>query len=181
MDHRGTTPEVVMLRQSFLPGFPDGTVKIGKSVSVLKKEGRVTYFVGSDNYFSHAEEDEKSRRFILTSLIDNDHVRARDLEESLQLPHRTLMNWLKQYRSEGPESFYRPPPRSRPRVMTEDKSLECAQLMAEGYSMAEVAQRANVQESTLRKAHQRKAIPQWAANSVEKGEKKRRCQHQKRT
>ena len=161
-----------MLRQSFLPGFPDGTVKIGKSVSVLKKEGRVTYFVGSDNYFSHAEADEKSRRFVLTSLIDNDHVRARDLEESLQIPHRTLMNWLKQYRSEGPDSFYRLPPRSRPRVMTEGKSLECAQLMAEGYPMAEVARRAKVQESTLRKAHKRKAVPQLAGIPVEEGEKK---------
>src|SRR6266536_5336462 len=98
-----------MLRQSFLPGCPDGAVKVGTSVSVLKKENNVTYFVGSDNYFSHAAEDEKSRRFVLTSLIDNGHVRARDVEESLHIPHRTVMNWMKQYRSEGPASFYRPP------------------------------------------------------------------------
>lgn len=164
-----------MLRQSFLPGFPDGTVKIGGSVSVLKKDGRVTYFIGSDNYFSHAEEDEKSRRFVLTSLIDNEHVRVRDLEESMQIPHRTLMNWMKQYRSKGPASFYRPAPTSRSRVMTDDKRLECARLMAEGYPMAEVARRVNVQETTLRKAHKRKAIPQLASLSAgEEGEKKSR-------
>ena len=95
-----------MLRQSLLPGFPDGAVKIGNAVSVLEKEARVTYFVGGDNYFSHAAEDEKSRRFVLTSLIDNGHVRAREVEESLHIPHRTLMNWMKLYRSEGPASFY---------------------------------------------------------------------------
>ena len=161
-----------MLRQSMLPGFPDGAVKIGNAVSVLKKEDRVTYFVGGDNYFWHAEEDEKSRRFVLTSLIDNGHVRAREVEESLHIPHRTVMNWMKQCRGEGPSSFYRPPPDAKPRVMTADKSLECAQLLAEGYPLAEVARRAGVQESTLRKAYKRKAIPQLAGNSVEEGKKK---------
>lgn len=45
----------VKMRQPFLPGFPDGTVKIGENLSILKKDGTVTYFVGSDNYFSHME------------------------------------------------------------------------------------------------------------------------------
>ena len=161
-----------MLRQSLLPGCPDGAVKIGKSVSVLKKENNVAYFVGGDNYFSHAAEDENSRRFALTSLIGNGHVRARDVEKDLLIPHRTMMNWMKQYRSEGPASFYRPPPKSKPGVMTEDKSLECAHLLAEGYPMAEVARRAGIEESTLRKAHKRKAIPQLAGTSVEEGKKK---------
>ena len=58
--------------------------------------------------------------------------------------------------------------------MTGDKSLECAQLLAEGYPMAEVARRASIQESTLRKAHKRLAIPQLAAIPAEEGEKKRR-------
>ena len=75
-----------MLRQSFLPGFSDGTVKIGNLVSMLKKEGRVTYFIGSDNYFSHGEDDEQSRRFVLTSLVENGHARACDLEDSLHIP-----------------------------------------------------------------------------------------------
>jgi DNA-binding NarL/FixJ family response regulator len=170
-----------MLRQSFLSGCPDGAVKVGNAVSVLAKEDKVTYFVGSDNYFSHPVEDEQGRRFALSSLIGNGHVRARDVEEVLHIPHRTVMNWMKQYRSEGPASFYRPPPQARPRVMIEDKRLECAQLLAEGYPLAEVARRAGIQESTLRKAHGRKAIPQLAVMSVEEGEKKRRCQHQRRT
>jgi transposase len=164
----------MMLRQSFLPGLPDGAVKIGKVVSILKKDGRVTYLVGSDNYFSHGEDDERSRRFALTSLVENGHARARDLEDSLHIPHRTLMNWMKQYRDEGPASFYQPAPTSRARIMTEEKSLECARLMAEGYSMAEVARRAKVQESTLRKAQKRKAIPQLPGIVVGESEKKRR-------
>ena len=47
--------------------------------------------------------------------------------------------------------------------------------------MAEVARRASIQESTLRKAHKRQAIPQLAAIPTEEGEKKRRLQHERRT
>lgn len=170
-----------MLRQSFLPGFSDGTVKIGNSVSMLMKDGRVTYFIGSDNYFSHGEDDEQSRRFVLTSLVENGHARARDLEQSLHIPHRTVMNWMKQYREEGPASFYHSAPTSRARIMTEEKSLECARLIAEGLPMAEVARRAQVQESTLRKAQKRKAIPQLPGILVGESQKKRRRSEQKRT
>ena len=44
----------------------------------------------------------------------------------------------------------------------------------------ELARRAGIEESTLRKAHKRRAIPQLAGASVEEG-KKRRRQHERRT
>gem|GEM_PF-2960617 len=34
----------------FLPGMPDGAIRINPAVSQLSKEGRVTWFVGDDNY-----------------------------------------------------------------------------------------------------------------------------------
>lgn len=153
--------EVDMLKQSLLPGFPDGAQKIGRSLSILEKDGQVTYFVGGDNYFAHPEGDEQSRRFALTSLMENGHVRARDLEQApLLIPHRTLMNWTKPCRREGPSSFYRTAHHPKARVMTPDKNAECAQLMAEGIVPSEVARRAGINESTLRKALKREAIPQ---------------------
>ena len=142
------------MRQSFLPGFPDGAVKIGKNLSILKKDGTVTYFVGGDNYFSHIEGDRSGERFALTTLMINRHVRASELEDApLCMAHRTLMNWVKQYREEGPGSFFIVEAfKPKPRVMTPDKVAECAQFLAEGCSPAETARRAGVDESTLRKA-----------------------------
>ncbi|QKE40306.1 MAG: hypothetical protein HO274_02390 [Ferrovum myxofaciens] len=91
----------------------------------------------------------------------NGHVRARDLEGSpLLIPHRTLMNWTKQYRQDGPCSFYRTIGRAAPRVITPDKIAECARILAEGIHPSEVARRAGINESTLRKALKRNAIPQ---------------------
>ena len=55
--------------QLLLHGFPDGASRIGSVVSVLKKEGVVTYFVGPDNYFSHAEDDKASLRFVIATAL----------------------------------------------------------------------------------------------------------------
>ncbi len=123
----------------------------------------VTYFVGGDNYFSHPSGDRKSERFAQTSLMENGHVRARDLEQSpLSLPHRTLMNWTAQYRKDGPASFFREAERSRPPVMTPEKIAQCAGLIAEGLRPSVVARRAGIQESTLRKALKREVVPRLA-------------------
>ena len=150
-----------MHKQSLLPGFPEGAHKIGVALRILEKDDWVTYFVGGDNYYSHRKDDLKGRRFALSSLMANGHVRVCDLErEPLRIPHRTLMNWLTQYRTDGPSSFYRTIDHSLPRVMTPEKSAECAGLLAAGLSPAEVARRASIKETTLNKARQRKAIPQ---------------------
>ncbi len=145
--------------QLLLRGFPDGASRIGDAVSILKKDGRVTYFVGGDNYFSHQEGDSPSHRFILASLMENGHVRACDLEKApLCIAHRTLMNWLKQLREQGPDSFFRPSQRAGARIMTPEKVSQCEGLFASGMSFADVAQDAKIKESTLRKAVARGAV-----------------------
>ena len=90
-----------MFIQRPIPGFPEGAEKVGDALSIQEKDGKVIYFLGSDNYFSHPKGDKKSQRYILTSLMENGHVRARDLEGApLCIPHRTLMNWVAQSRKD---------------------------------------------------------------------------------
>lgn len=147
------------MRQPFLPGFPHGAERIGSGLSILKEGGTTTYFAGSDNYFSHPEDDRSGERFALASLLINRHVRAIELERSsLKLPHRTLMNWVKQYREAGPGSFYAQPFHQKPRVMTPAKVAECANHLAAGLSPAQIARQTGIGESTLRKAIKRKQI-----------------------
>jgi hypothetical protein len=151
-------------KQLLLPGFPEGAQKISDALSVLEKEGTVTYFVHGDNYFSHKKDDKQSQRFVLASLIENGHVRACDLEgPPYVIPHRTLMNWTAQYRKQGPASFFRLISNRRSRVMTPEKAAECGSLIAEGIYPAEVARQVGINESTLRKALERQAVPQLAA------------------
>ena len=149
-----------MFIQTLIPGFPEGAEKIGDVLSVLEKEGTVTYFLGGDNFFSHPKGDKKSQRYVLANLMVNGHVRARDLEGAPWfIPHRTLMNWVAQYRKDGSASFFRTADPARPRVMTPDKSAECAHLLAGGLRPSKVAKQAGIKESTLRKALKRNAVP----------------------
>ena len=133
--------------QLLLQGFPDGAIRIGSVVSVLKKEGRVTYFVGSDNFFSHAETDDAGHRFAITTLITNRHVRASEVETScLGIAHRTLMNWTRQLAEKGPGSFYTPHPVRGGAVITPTKAAECGRHLATGATIPEVARKAGVNE-----------------------------------
>lgn len=149
-----------MFKQSLLPGFPVGAQRIGESLSILEREGQVIYFVGGDNYFSHPQDDVKSRRFVLASLMENGHVRAVDLAgPPLLIAQRTLMNWTAQYRKDGSVSFFRNVPTVRPTVMDAEMNAQCAALLAEGLRPSVVARRVGIKESTLRKARKRGAIP----------------------
>ena len=144
---------------------------MGEGLAILEKDGQAIYFVGGDNYFSHPVVDDAGRRFALTSLMENGHVKAVELERPpLCIPHRTLMNWVGQSRKAGPSSFFRPAAANRPRIMTPDKSAECARLLSEGKRPAEVARQVGVQESTLRKAIRRQGVPQLAALPQDAGE-----------
>ncbi|MFZ2958940.1 MAG: putative transposase [Candidatus Ozemobacteraceae bacterium] len=147
------------MKQQFLPGFPDGAIKIGTSLSILKKDGQVTYFVGNDNYFSHREGDLQTQRLAFATLLVNSHVRACDLEnEPLCMPHRTLMNWTSQLREKGPNSFFYSNRTPNPRVMTPEKIAECGQLLSEDIAISVIAKRVEVNESTLRKAIKRGVV-----------------------
>ncbi len=147
------------MKQILLPGFPEGAERINAVLSILRQDKQVTYFVGGDNYFSHAKDDPAGERFALACLMANGHVRAAELERSARsYPHRTLMNWMAQYREAGPGSFYRAHPPRKPRVMTAEKRAECAELLAAGHTPAAVARVTGVGESTLRKAIGRKIL-----------------------
>ncbi len=142
-----------------LPGFPAGSISINSMVSVLTKDGRVTYFVGSDNYFSHAENEKSGQRFAIATLIANSHVKAVEVERSaLAIPHRTLMNWGRQLAEKGADSFFAMPARGGARVMTPAVLTECARFLGEGHSIAETARRVGVDASAVSKALHRGAL-----------------------
>ena len=162
-----------MLRQPFLPDFPKGAMKIGDSLSILKKEGLVTYFVGGDNYFSHPEGDPNADRFAFATLMENGHVRPCELEvPPLCLAHCTIMNWLKQIREKGPGSFFRPRHSNNVSVMKSGKIVECEGHFRDGKTVSNVAKLVGIEESTLRKAIKRGAI-----SKIPEGNEKKRQQH----
>ena len=137
--------------QIFLPGMPEGAIRINSAVSQLTKKGRVTWFVGDDNYFSHPADDTAGHRLALATLMDNGHARPCQITATLGTPPRSLMRWRRQIEERGAGSFYQPRGVRGGTVLTADKSAECARLLEAGKSIAEVARLAEVGQSTLRK------------------------------
>lgn len=139
--------------QDFLPGFPDGAIKINSRVCLLKKEGVYTYFVGVDNYFSHKEHEAPAFRMAIATLIHNGHAKPVEIQNSpLALPHRTLMRWTRQLAEAGSDSFFTLRPTRGGGVLTPEKIAECEQFFYDDLTVAEVARLADMNESTLRKA-----------------------------
>jgi hypothetical protein len=111
--------------QLVLPGFPEGAIRIGPSLSVLHRAGRVTYFVGMDNYFSHAEGDGAGQQMALAMLVANGHVQAVDVESSPPgIAYRSLMRWQERLLAEGPGAFYAPKNVRSGTVLTPEKIAE---------------------------------------------------------
>lgn len=139
--------------QLLLQGFPVGASRINEWVSILEKDGQVTYFIGADSFFGHPSGDEIGQRLALTQLIENGQVRPCEVEASdLGIAHRTLMRWIRQNRTGGPGSFCVRRKGRGGAVMSSGKVAECGRLLAEGYTVPEAARQAGVNESTLRKA-----------------------------
>jgi DNA-binding CsgD family transcriptional regulator len=132
--------------------MPEGAIRINSVVSQLTKEGRVTWFVGEDNYFSHSADDTAGHRLALATLMDNGHARPCQITATLGTPRRSLMRWRRQIEEQGAGSFYQPRGVRGATVLTAEKSAECARLREAGKSIAEVARFVGVNESTLRKA-----------------------------
>ena len=148
------------MSQLLFVGFPDGSLRIGKVVSILKKEGRITYFVEGDSFFSHEEMDASAQRFAIASLISNHHVRASEVKASdLGIPYRTLMNWTRQLAEDGPGSFFVPRVGRGSTKLTPEKALQCAILLEAGGRIAAVAREVGVKDSALRKAVSRGRLP----------------------
>lgn len=159
-----------MPRQLLLPGFPDGASRINEAVSLLRKEGVVTYFVWGDNYFSHREGDKAAFRFAVASLLSNRLVRPCEVERApLCIAHRTLMNWERQLRERGSSSFFCPVRRAGGRVLTPEKVAQCERGLAEGLGIREVAGRAGMKESTLRKGLRRGSVRRRVAGDAGAG------------
>ena len=148
------------MSQLLFVGFPDGSLRIGKVVSILKKEGQITYYVGADNFFSHGETDASGQRFAIASLISNGHVRASEVEASdLGIPYRTLMTWTRQLAENGPGSFFIPRVGRGSTKLTAEKAMQCAILLEAGGRIATVAREVGVKDSALRKAVSRERLP----------------------
>lgn len=138
--------------QLFLPGMPDGAIKINSIVSLLNKDNQVTWFVGTDLFFTHRRDNKRSFQLALALLMENGHARPCEIEQTLGVAHRTIMRLRKKLATQGAEAFFRPAATRGPAVLTEEVRTQCEELLSTGHTIAKTARKVGINPSTLSKA-----------------------------
>lgn len=135
-----------------LPIFPAGLTPITNEIGFQHQDGRVVYFHGCLPMFQHGEKDLKSFRMFTSQLIDNGTVRQRDIARAFGVPRATVKRYVRLYRDQGTEGFFRAPRRRGPGVLTAEVRQQIQALLDAGQGVPEVARQAGVLANTLHKA-----------------------------
>ena len=138
--------------QSLLPLVPDGATPICDHISVVNENDTWTYFAGVLPVFSHPRDDRNSFRMFTAQLVCNGICKQVDIVKTFGVAPVSVKRAVKQYREQGSESFYQPRRGRGATVMTDQLIQQAQELLNQGYSRKETAQKLKIKLDTLRKA-----------------------------
>ena len=139
--------------QTRMPLFTEDITLITSDLGFQKRDGTVYYFHAGLPVFAHGESDRDSFKMVLSQFYVLGSCTQMDLVRALGVPAVSLKRWVKQYREEGPASFFRHErPVAQPRVMTPDVVAQAERLLEEGSSDGDAAKALGVKKDTLQKA-----------------------------
>jgi hypothetical protein len=158
----GTYQEEGTIPQALLPLVPDGATRISDVVSVVRQDGKYTYFVGALAMFAHDENDHRSFRMYTAQLVDKGACRQIDIIQAFGVTKSSLDRAARKLRAGGVEAFFAPRPARGASVMTPEVTAKAQQLLAAGWSRTEAAAELGLKLDTLRKAIQQGRLVELA-------------------
>lgn len=138
--------------QLHLPMFPSGVTAITEVLAFGRQDGRVTYFSGQLPVFSHAEDDVASFRMITSQFCVQGCAKQSDIIRAFGVTSISVKRSVKMYREKGPKGFYTPRVTRGPAVLVDAVVVRAEECLAEGASVAAVAEQLKVKLNTLQKA-----------------------------
>jgi hypothetical protein len=139
--------------QMQLPIFPAGVTEINSRIAVQKMAGTVYYIHGHLPVFQHEEQDVRGFRMFTSQMIVNGTVKPKEIVQAFGVPVITVKRYVKLFREQGAKGFYEIRPRHSSASVLKGEVLEQAQqLLNEGRSVPEVAEKLRVLANTLHKA-----------------------------
>lgn len=140
--------------QPLLPLVPDGATPVSHFISVVRENGQWTWLAGILPIFSHRQEDRDSFRMFTAQLVCNGTCKQAEIVKTFGVAPISVQRAVKQFREQGSESFYQPRRGRGATVMTEQVIQQAQDLLHQGCSRKEAAQRLKIKADTLRKAIQ---------------------------
>lgn len=87
--------------------FPTELTKVNDQISVLKIEVTVYYYKDSDLIYTHKANDKIAFRFIVCQLFISRLANQTEMRKVFKTSKNSLIGWIKNYKKEGAQSFYR--------------------------------------------------------------------------
>ena len=140
--------------QTFVPIFASGTIPINQDLAYQKRDGRVYYFNGHAlPVFSHAEDDVKSFKMIVSQFYVNGNVTQAEIIRTFGIPPISLKRAVKTFRERGPEGFFvKISPKRKPRVLVPEVILQVQEMLDAGNCPREIAKQLSLKQNTLEQA-----------------------------
>lgn len=138
--------------QLHLPMFPNGVTHITNQLAFMKQDGHITYFNGHMPVFAHAETDIASFRMITSQFCVSGYVKECEIVRACGVTSISVKRSVKTFREKGPKAFYAPRATRGAAVLVEDVLAKAEELLADGASTSEVANKLDVKLNTLQKA-----------------------------
>lgn len=138
--------------QALLPLVPAGASPISALISVVRGDGRWTYYAGIAPVFSHAEADQASFRMITAQLVCQGACRQVDITRTFGVSANSVKRSVKKYVAGSVAAFYQRRKVRAAAVMTAEVVSQAQALLQRGDSRAAVAQQLGLKQDTLRKA-----------------------------
>jgi hypothetical protein len=138
--------------QLHLPMFPNGVTAITDVLAFGRRDGRILYFSGQLPVFSHAEDDVASFRMITSQFCVQGCAKQSDIIRAFGVTSISVKRSVKIYREKGPKGFYTPRVTRGPAVLVDAVVVQAEERLAEGVSVAAVAEQLDVKLNTLQKA-----------------------------
>jgi hypothetical protein len=146
--------------QRQLPIFPAGVTEINSSIAVQKEGRQIWYIYGHLPVFHHEEEDVQSFRMFTSQMIVNGTVKPKEIVKAFGVPSITVKRYVKVFREQGIEGFYKTKSRRSSASVLKGEVLERARAMLEqGRSVPDVASELEVLGNTLHKAIRAGRLP----------------------
>jgi len=159
-----------LMPQAILPVIPAGATRLTERISVVRKDGKWFYFVGTCPVFQHAADDTASFRMFTSQLYCQGQCKQVDVIRTFGVSTNSVKRAVKKYQEGGIEAFYAPPKGRAGTVITPKVIEDAERLLALGWARSDVAEHLGVKYNTLSKAMQDGRIRQMKGDPEEEAE-----------
>ncbi len=138
--------------QMLLPLFPAEATPINELLAFCLKGDIVYYFNGQMPIFSHHVSDIKSFRLISSQLAVNRVATQSEIVRAFGVSTISVKRYVKCYRENGPEGFFKPRKSRSGKVLTPEVQLEVQALLSKGHQVDFISAKLDLKKDTVNKA-----------------------------